>query len=138
MSTFVKLNNARNDRYLGLTLAKGVSVVPGASSMGMCLKGGIVSGKKQASNSPFDSDSKKKDSPFAGPQLLTVSYGVLASHKYEVMLAAHPDMYKIGIISHPILLVPEQETQLTLQLLAYASADGLKDLPWELSLYLVD
>jgi hypothetical protein len=54
------------------------------------------------------------------------------------MLSVHPDMYKLGFVQHPILLPPEREYSLTIQVQAFASLDGLKDLPWELSLYLVD
>ena len=130
MSAFVKLNNARNDRYLGLTLAKGVATVPGESAMGLLLRNGTVVGARKKPS--------KDEAPITGPQLITVEYGILAPHRYEAMLSAHPDMYKIGIVSHPILIPPGRETVLSIQLLAYASPDALKDLPWELALYLVD
>lgn len=136
MSAFIKLNNSRTDRYVKLTLNEGVTQVYGHSTFAITLAGATITQLSKPKPAPFKKDGKETEVVGNGPVLL--SLGTATPFRYEMMLSAHPELYKKGIVSMPTMLPPNKEVDLALTLQPFGELDGLKDLPWLISLYLLD
>lgn len=70
-------------------------------------------------------------------QSVSISLGSICPKHYHVMVVVNPQLGRLGSVSHPVIVEPEEKAELDIRLRT-AVAGSLADMDWHVRLYLID
>lgn len=122
MSSIVKMNGLRLEKYVHLSDAAAVNPHPRGLGIGLSSPVSVRAISRPANSVPAETKGKAKKSEDAsefGPgTIVELDFGVLRPQRYEAMLSYSPALYALGMVSAPSLVPSNMATPLkvTIQL----------------------
>lgn len=144
MSSIVKMNNLRFEKYIHLDKKDKVKPHPRGLGLGLSSPASIrvisspAKSEESSEGSKSKSKSKKSESvELVAGSIIELDFGIIRPQRYEALLSYSSSLYALGMVSGPSLIPSNQETHLkvTLQLFSDYSVPADETL---VTVFLVD